>query len=109
MVEAVPRHHRVDGAAVGNSGTVSADAGEGDLDCLIGGDGSGAIGVEGEVVGAEDGAEVDDGEEGLDGGEGGAVGGDVVNESLAGGGGGGAAEGFSGGGVGGRNGEDEEE
>lgn len=108
VVEAVLRHHRVHGAAVGNSVAVSADAGEGDLDRLIRGDGAAAIGAE-EVVGAENGAEVLDGEEGLDGGEGGAVGGDVVDHGLAGGAGGAAGEGFRDGGVWRRNGDDEEE
>lgn len=93
-VEGVAGDHRVVGAAVGYSGAVGADAGEGNLDRLGGGDGEGGWRGEREVVGSKNRAEVLDGEEGSDGGESGGVGGDVVDESIAGGGGGAAEEGL---------------
>lgn len=108
MVEPVVRDHCVVGAAVGDSGAPVADAGEGDLDRLVHGHGEGGWGGEGEVVGAENWAEVLDGEEGFDGGDSGGVGGHVVDEGVAGGAGGGAAEGLlRGAEVWGRNGEEE--
>lgn len=109
VVEAIVRNHGVHGAAVGYSGAVAADAGEGDLDALVGSDAVAPRGDGGEVVGAENGAEALDGEEGSEGGESGGVGGDVVDDGVAGGAGGAAAEGLRGGGVWRGNGDDEEE
>lgn len=109
VVEAIAGNHGVHGAAVGYSGAVAADAGEGDLDALVGGDAVAPRGDDGEVVGAENGAEALDGEEGSEGGESGSVGGDVVDDGVAGGAGGAAAEGLRGGGVWRGNGDDEEE
>lgn len=79
VVQGVAGDDGVVGAAVGDSGSVAADAGEGDLDGGIGRNGVVAGGIKGEVVGAEDGAEIFYVEEGFDGGDGGGVGGEVVN------------------------------
>lgn len=94
VVEPVVEDHRVVGGAAGYSGAVVADAGEGDLDSLIGGDGVVGWGERGEIVGAKNGAEILDIEEGFDDGESGSVGGHIADKSFAGGAGGAAAEGL---------------
>uniref|UniRef100_A0A2P2PKR6 Uncharacterized protein n=1 Tax=Rhizophora mucronata TaxID=61149 RepID=A0A2P2PKR6_RHIMU len=65
VVERVLLLDGVDGLSVGDAGAVAAEAREGDPDGLIGGHRLVGGGREWKVIGAEDGAEVPDGEEGL--------------------------------------------
>ncbi|KAL6963621.1 hypothetical protein U1Q18_034630 [Sarracenia purpurea var. burkii] len=89
--KSVATHHLVNRRLHRIPSAVGADAGEGDLDRLVGGDGLVGGGCEGEVVGTEEGGEAVDAEEGCDVGERGGVGGDIADEAVADGSGAGRA------------------
>lgn len=89
MEQAVVRNDDVVRTAIGDSGAVATEAGEGDFEDRGGTEGPIVWGVGGEVVSGEEVAEVFDFEEALDGGEGGGVWKLVVDEGVAVGGGGG--------------------
>lgn len=80
MVETVVRDDGVHRVAVGDSGAVTAEAGEGDFQDLGGGEGLGLWGGDWEVVGGEERPEVFDLEEFKDGRDGGGVWELVVDE-----------------------------
>lgn len=82
-VEVVTGTDGVDRAAVGEAGGVGAEAGDGDADGGVGGEGEGGRGGDWEGVGGEEGSARVDLEEGLEGGDGGGLLGDVADEGVA--------------------------